>query len=303
MSRNHILKKIEELDPVTDHQRIVFLSNCYDFPFDNTRALEFALYRTYCVPSISALLDKTGEFGQRGQKRYDDTDIIITELIENGYDSERGKRALRRMNQMHHRFTIANDDFLYVLSTFIFEPIRWNTKFGWRRMSEKERLGFFYFWREVGHRMGIREIPEDYATYERFNQEYEKKHYRFTESNQRVGSATREIFVRWFPRPFAPLVRATIYAMLDAPLIEAFGFPQPSPILSRLVPMSLRLRGNLLRLLPPRKRPHLRTEGRHRTYPKGYVIEQLGPESTPHSATNGTSSTSELAGSVCPFHR
>lgn len=283
MDRNRILAEIEKLDPVTDHQRIVFLSSCYDFPFDNTRALEFALYRTYCVPSISALLDKTGEFGNRGQKRYDDTDIIVSELIENGYDSEHGKRALRRMNQMHGRFAIANDDFLYVLSTFVYEPIRWNARFGWRPMSEKERLGFFYFWREVGRRMGIRDIPAEYADFERFNQEYERTHYRFTESNQRVGAATREIFVRWFPAPFAPLVRAAIYALLDDPLIEAFGFPHPSPLLRQLVPASLRLRGWLLRLLPPRKQPHLRTQGRHRSYPSGYVIETLGPLNSPAS--------------------
>ena len=78
------------------------------------------------------MLDRTGEFAQRSQKRYDDTDIIVSELLEWGYDSERGKRALRRLNQLHGRFTIANEDFLYVLSTFIFEPIRWNEQFGWR---------------------------------------------------------------------------------------------------------------------------------------------------------------------------
>ncbi len=278
MDRMRISQEIEGLNPERDHQRIVFLSSCYDFSFDNTRALEFALFRTYCVPSISALLDKTGEFGQRGQKRYDDTDIIISELVEHGYDSERGARALRRMNQMHHRFTIANSDFLYVLSTFIYEPIRWNERFGWRRMSETERMGYFYFWREVGKRMGIRDIPTNYAEYEQFNQEYERTEFRFTESNQRVGSATRDIFVRWLPAPLAPLVRSAIYAMLDDPLIEAFGFPRPSPLLKRLAPATLRLRARLLRLVPPRSRPHIRTEGivGQRTYPDGYVIEKIG---------------------------
>jgi hypothetical protein len=159
MSRYAILNSIERLDPEKDHQRIIFLSTCYDFPFDTTRALEFALFRTFCVPSISALLDRTGEFSQRSQKRYDDTDIIVSELLEWGYDSERGKRALRRLNQLHGRFTIANEDFLYVLSTFIFEPIRWNEQFGWRLLCAQERLGHFYFWREVGRRMNIRGIP------------------------------------------------------------------------------------------------------------------------------------------------
>src|SRR5947209_16596706 len=99
-----VLEQIRALDPVRDHQRIVFLSTRYSFPFDTTRSLEFALFRTFCVPSISALLQHTGEFLRRAQKRYDDTDIIVSELMERGYDSERGKAALRRMNQLHGRF-------------------------------------------------------------------------------------------------------------------------------------------------------------------------------------------------------
>jgi hypothetical protein len=194
MSRYAILHAIERLDPEKDHQRIIFLSTCYDFPFDTTRALEFALFRTFCVPSISTLLHRTGEFSRRSQKRYDDTDIIVSELLERGYDSERGKRALRRLNQLHGRFAIANDDFLYVLSTFVFEPIRWNEKFGWRLLCEQEQLGYFYFWREVGRRMNIRGIPAHYDVFERFNIDYEREHYRFTETNQRVGAATRELF-------------------------------------------------------------------------------------------------------------
>jgi hypothetical protein len=277
MSRFAILDAIQKLDPEKDHQRIVFLSTCYDFPFDTTRALEFALFRTYCVPAISALLDKTGEFQHRPQKRYDDTDLIVSELIEWGYESERGKRALRRMNQLHGRFAIANEDFLYVLSTFVFEPIRWNARFGWRLMCERERLAHFYFWREVGRRMNIRNIPEDYDAFERFNREYETTNYRFSHANQRVGAATRELFASWFPGILAPLVRSTIYSLLDDPLLDAFGFPRPSPLMRLLVRRILRLRGQLAGLLPPRKHPRLRTEMGHPSYPEGYIIEQLGP--------------------------
>lgn len=280
MSRYAILHAIERLDPEKDHQRIIFLSTCYDFPFDTTRALEFALFRTFCVPSISALLDRTGEFSKRSQKRYDDTDIIVSELLEWGYDSERGKRALRRLNQVHGRFAIANEDFLYVLSTFIFEPIRWNERFGWRLLCEQERLGYFYFWREVGRRMNIRDIPADYRVFERFNMDYERQHYRFTEANRRVGGATRELFVSWFPSFLAPVVRSTIYALLDDRLIESFGFPQSSRLMRWLVPGALRLRAGFARWLPPLKKPRLRTEMGHPTYPDGYMIEHLGPPGT-----------------------
>lgn len=212
MSRYAILREIQKLDPEKDDQCIVFLSSRYDFPFDTTRALEFALFRTFCVPSISALLDRTGEFHHRAQKRYDDTDLIVSQLMEWGYDSEQGKRALRRLNQLHGRFAIANEDFLYVLSTFVYEPIRWNERFGWRSMSEEERLGYFHFWRQVGRRMNIREIPTDYGAFERFNREYEAQHYRYAEANERsvrrpgsyLSVGFRASYRRWCARRSMP---------------------------------------------------------------------------------------------------
>jgi hypothetical protein len=280
MPRYAILKQIQALDPEKDHQRIVWLCTCFEFPFDMTRSLEFALFRTFAVPSISELLDRTGEFARRAQKRYDDTDIIVSELMEWGYNSDRGRRALRRMNQLHGRFAIANEDFLYVLSTFVFEPIRWNARFGWRPMCQQERQAMFYFWREVGRHMNLKQLPEDYDGFERFNVEYEKQHYRYTDANHRVGTGTREMFVAWFPRPLAPLVRRAMHALMDDPIIEAFGFPRPSPWMRALVTGGLRLRARVLRWLPPRLRPRLRTEMRRRLYPQGYVIEELGPPET-----------------------
>jgi hypothetical protein len=223
------------------------------------------------------LLDRTGEFGQRARKRYDDTDIIISEMVENGYTSERGKRALRRMNQIHGRFEIENDDFLYVLSTFIYEPIRWNARFGWRPLTEVEKQAYFEFWREVGHRMAIREIPASYQAFDAFNRDYEARHYRYTEANHRVGTATRELFVSWFPWVPRPIVRSFIYAMMDEPLLEAFGFPKPPRWLRFVTELGLKLRGHALKLFPPRKTARHRTEMRRPSYPEGYVVESLGP--------------------------
>lgn len=277
MASSPALREIESLDPVADHQRIAFLSCRQDFPWDTTRALEFALFRTFAVPSISALLHRTQEFEQRPQKRYDDTDIIVSEMMEHGYDSERGRRAIKRLNQLHGRFNISNEDFLYVLSTFVFEPMRWNARFGWRRMTEKERLALFHFWREVGRRMNIRDIPTDMGAFERFSLDYEQRHYRHTEPNARVGAATRELFASWFPPPLRPLVRRSIHAFLDEPLRRAFGFPEPSRLLRWLVPAALKLRARLQRVLPRRRRPLLRTDMTPPSYPEGYVIEALGP--------------------------
>jgi hypothetical protein len=258
-------------------QAIVHRMACYDFPWDMTRSLEMALFRTYCSPRISGLLASTGEFERCPQKRYDDTDIIVSELMEWGYDSERGAAALARLNAIHGRFRIANEEFLYVLSTFALEPIRWLERFGWRTPSEAEKQAMFQFWREVGVRMGIRDIPQDRSEFERYNRNYERSHFRYSDSNQRIGVATRELFASWFPRLLHPLVRRAIYALLEPPLCEAFGFPQPSAFMVDLCVAALRMRARVLRVLPARRTPRLRTAMPHPTYPRGYRIEDVGP--------------------------
>jgi ER-bound oxygenase mpaB/B'/Rubber oxygenase, catalytic domain len=272
-----ILRQIERLDPERDHQRIVFLSTCYDFSFDTTRALEFALFRTFAVSSIAALLDRTGEFQKRPQKRYDDTDIIVSELIEWGYDSQRGAAALARMNLIHGHFAIANDDFLYVLSTFVYEPIRWNARFGWRPMIAHEKLAMFHFWRAVGVRMDISGIPEDYAAFEDFNRRYEREKVAPSAAAGRTGGATRALFASWFPAPLRPLVRHAIHAMMDDATRAAFGFPDAPGWVRRSVLAAMALRARILRLLPRRQSPRLRTAMRRRSYAGPYRLDQVGP--------------------------
>lgn len=276
-SRLDIVRTIEGLDAERDHQRIVHLSFGYDFSWDSIRALEIALYRTYCVPSISALLDRTGEFHRDGQRRYDDTSILVAEMCEWGYEKGRGKDALERMNWAHAHYQIPNDDFLYVLSTFIYEPVRWIERFGWRKTVPNERLGYYYFWREVGKRMGITDIPPSYESFEAWSRNYEREQFRFADSNQRVGTSTRNIFESWAPRVAAPIVRYGIYAMLDDEMIAAFGFPKPLPLTRPLLRGALKLRARALRFFPPRKEAHFFTDDRNRTHPDGYQINELGP--------------------------
>jgi hypothetical protein len=276
MKPSQALREILQLDPERDCQRIVYLDTVYEFPFDTTRSLEFALFRTFGSPAISALLDSTGEFARRAQKRYDDTDLILSTIAESGYESEEGKQAIRLINGMHRRFEIANEDFLYVLSTFVFEPIRWNERFGWRLLVDQERQAAFHFWRAVGKRMAIAEIPERYEDLERFNEEYERARFRYAESNARVAAASRDMFLAWFPGVPKRFGTLAIASVMDERLREAIGFPRPSRALVRTVESSLRVRAAGVRLLPPRRRPKLRTGLRRRTYPRGWRLGELG---------------------------
>ncbi len=182
------------------------------------------------------------------------------------------------MNWAHSHFTIANDDFLYVLSTFVYEPIRWIDRFCWRPSSRNERLAFYWFWRHVGERMGIADIPPSDQAFEAWAHAYERRTFRYTETNRKIGEATRDLFAGWYPKIFAPVVHQGIYALLDDTMLDAFGFPRPHPLLRRVVSGSLALRGRVIRFLPARGAAHFFTDSRNRTHPKGYQIAGLGPE-------------------------
>jgi len=271
------LREILTLDPERDAHRIVYRDTVYELPFDTTRSLELALFRTFGSPSVSRLLDETQEFATRAQRRYDDTDLILSTIAEAGCDSDDGKRAIRRMNRLHRRFDISNEDFLYVLSTFVYEPIRWNARFGWRHLVDQERLAWFHYWREVGKRMAIKDISPSYDEFERYNVEYERASFRPADTNARVARASRDMFVAWFPGVPKNIGGYAIAALMDERLREAIGFPRPPRALVHTIEASLRARAAVVRALPPRRNPKLRTTLRHRTYPRGYEIEALGP--------------------------
>jgi hypothetical protein len=271
---------IAGLDPVRDHEEIYRISAGLEFPWDYQRALELALFRTYCVPSISALLDRTGEFARRPQKRYDDTALLMAELAAHGYDSERGKAALRVVNRLHGTYSISNDDMRYVLATFVYDPIDWLDRYGWRPLHEHEKLAAFHFYRAVGHRMGIRDIPADFAEFAALKQDYERRMFTYSPSNARIGQYTVDLFCTWYPLVPRRATAAAIRGFLDDRILASFGFPHPPAWLPALATTGLRFRAAIIRQLPPRRTSRLANDPTNRTYPgypTGYHPSNLGP--------------------------
>ena len=153
-------------------------------------SLDFALFRTYSVPSISSFLARTGEFQNRTRKRCDDAELILAEILEHGADHPRGATAPARMNKLRARFNISNEEFLYMLSTLVFEPLRWIERFGWRPLTEVEKTACFNYYRDLGERMSIKHIPTDIAAFEALNRKYEAAHFCHAESNTIIGTMT-----------------------------------------------------------------------------------------------------------------
>jgi len=286
MRRDYWLGQISQLDPETSYEQIYRIMSTHEFPWDMIQSLSFALFRTYAVPSIGSLLARTGEFIQRTQKRYDDTVLILDALLEHGADSEAGRTAIRRMNQMHGAYGISNDDLRYVLSTFVVVPIRWLDDYGWRPMSENEKVASANYYRQTARYMGIKDVPETWQDFATLMDDYEREHFAYDPGGREVADATLGLLVSFQPRIASRVVNVFSRGLMDPPLLAALDYQAPSARAAQLSRTALRTRGRIERLLPPRRKPKFaRQQKTVRGYPKGYDVATLGtfPQRCPGS--------------------
>ncbi|WP_116243852.1 oxygenase MpaB family protein [Nocardiopsis sp. FIRDI 009] len=279
MKRFEWRDRIHALDAEADCERIVNILGSHEFPWDIEQALGLALYRTYAVPSIGELLARTKEFTSRTQHRYDDTALILGDILEHGFGPGRGRDALRRMNQMHRSYSIANDDYRYVLSTFVVMPVRWlnDYGYGWRRLTDHEIAASTNYYRKLGRHMGIKDIPETYEEFYELFDSYEREHFAYTEGGRAVSDATLALMADFYPAWQRPLIRPFTRALLDERLIRAFDYPAPPRAWRTLARTALRLRARAVRRMKPREEPRrVRQSPNIRNYPNGYAPSRIG---------------------------
>ncbi len=243
------------LDPEADCEQVYRALASLEFPWDLTQALSFALFRTYAVPSIGRLLDETGQFTTACQKRYDDTVLLLDAPLTHGLDSPQGRAGIRRVNQMHAMYDISNDDMRYVLSTFVVVPKRWLDDYGWRPLTDGELTASVHYYRALGRRMAIKDVPETYEAFADLMDTYERDHFGYDAGGRRVADATLELMVSFYPRPAAAGVRLFSRALMDDPLLASFAYDAPSPLARRLSRAALRARARVVGVLPPRRQP------------------------------------------------
>jgi hypothetical protein len=261
-----------------DHDYLRTFRYAFDetFGWEVHRALELAIFHTFAAPAISKILDQTGEFAHRGQKRYDDTVALLREIGRDGPASLRGRAAIRRMNWIHRPYRISNDDLIYVLATFIVIPVRWIGRYGWRDLTADEIRAAVQYYRTAGRLMGIRQMPETYPEFAGYLDAYERDHHSFTEANRRLAVSLIEVIGAWAPRPARPLARQCVAAALGSPLRGALGLPEPSGFIRAGLHAALQARAALIRLIPLLRNAR-RSPRRLRSYPDGYALSELGP--------------------------
>ncbi len=251
-----------------------------------------AWWLTARTPSSSA-----GQFQDACSKRYDDTDLIVREIVDHGADSERGILARERLNYIHSHYKISNDDYMYTLSMFVVEPYLWVQKYDWRPFSKVEREATFYMWKEVGEGMGIKDIPDTFEAMCEWSWEYERKNMRHAATNVKVVAPTVDMFLSPFPAFVRPFFMALFPAFMSDRLAEATGFPKAKLWAKIVMRGSFATRAFLVKyFFLPRWTRSVRTpdgplygpDGKRRvfmpkwhlygcTYPNGYDIASLGP--------------------------
>ncbi|WBB81252.1 oxygenase MpaB family protein [Micromonospora sp. WMMD882] len=272
------LTRIRALHPERDHLAIYQTMLRHEFPWDMKLGLNLAFNRSFSVPAIAAVHTATGELTERTQQRIDDTGLLMYEMVLNGFDQPRGRDALRRVNQIHRPYDISNDAYRYVLGCLVVIPTRWLRRYGWRRPCCHERAATHVFYRELGRRMGITDIPGSYEEFETWFDAHDATHLQPNDDAAAIERATRTLMLSRIPRPLAPLGDALVSAMYDAPLRRATRVDTPAWPVRAGLHAALRTRARLQRWFgTPRTEPLFADGITTRSYPHGYEISQLGP--------------------------
>ncbi|KAF8524797.1 hypothetical protein BU17DRAFT_84290 [Hysterangium stoloniferum] len=246
-------------------QRILRVSLQYDIPWITTMAVRFALFKTYGIPTIAGVLNKTEQLTKRetSGKRYMDTSLLINSWVfcpiygpgsgaacpANSADIDpRNALAVARTNWLHGRYpSISNDDLLYTLSLFILEPARWSQEYDWRGFSELERQALVVFWVEIGCRLGIKGIPSTYEDILAWSEDYERDNMVPSKPNKVLAARTVELLLYRVPEVLKPLGRIVVSCLMGDRLRNAVCVPPPPPLLQKFVKGALRARGFVIR--------------------------------------------------------
>ncbi|KAI0466233.1 hypothetical protein F4859DRAFT_329977 [Xylaria cf. heliscus] len=257
----------EALSRMTNEQaqQIIKYLSCYEFPEFHLLSLQFGLFKTYGVESISRLLLATRNLTDpvKSLKRYEDTGLLIGELI-NPPNSERVINAIARINFLHSKYrqegTISNEDLLYTLSVFVLEPPRFMRLYEWRALNDMEYCAYGVFWKAIGDAMGIQykgllahdawrdgiEWADDVAAWAK---RYEADAMKPSVIAHKPAEALIPMITYWLPWFAKPFAEQVICVLMGDRVREAFMLPEPGILAAATVYPLLVLRRFYLRYL------------------------------------------------------
>ncbi|CAI7613282.1 unnamed protein product [Penicillium glandicola] len=268
----------ESMSKMTDEEAFQIQKQIaqFEFPFIFIKSLQFALFRTYGVPSISTLLAKTTQFSspETSLKRYTDTSVLVQEMVGNSPTSTRACLGLARTRYLHSGYRasgkILDDDMLFTLALFALQPIRFINRYEWRQLSELERCAIGTFWKSAGDaldisyeklpsgRTGFRDGIQWLEEIDAWSEEYEARFMVPDDKNREVADQTTVVLVYMLPKMLHPVGMQFISFMMDDRLRKAMFYDAPSAFFAALFSAVLTARKLFLRYLSPPRPEFLR---------------------------------------------
>ena len=277
LERNRELQRLPVQMDLAQAEQVYHRLALLDLIQDVRIGLQLAFYRTFAVPRIAQLLDHTGQIHAQPHKRSIDTGLFIYELIEAGFGSPRGREVVRGLNRMHRRWEIADEDYLYVLTSFMIVPTRWINTYGPRDVTVEETEATVVFYRELGRLMNIPDLPVSYAEAEAFFDDYEARNVAYSDAGATLMHETRNVMAEQLPWPLKPGAPIFTRLILDDYIADAVGVPR-APARVKALALIVRLARIAAYSVHVIRSDSYFTPGRpvNGVYPRGYQFEELG---------------------------
>ncbi|THX19120.1 hypothetical protein D6D17_01573 [Aureobasidium pullulans] len=209
--KHHQYNYTANLSAITlDHaQQIQLYLFELEFSFIAQKALEFALFRTYGIPSISGLLMHTKQLSTKAHssKRMTDTSVLMLEVIKNPSGT---------------------------MGLF------------WMKVGEGMKIDYDVL---PGAKSGWKDGLQFTRELEKWSDEYEERNMVPAESNKETADHTTALLLYAVPDAFKDAGRKVVSALMDSRLRKAMLYPDPPAMLQWLVDTGLATRKLVLRHL------------------------------------------------------
>ena len=221
-----------------------------DFPFEMPLLVDLGAARALCSPRISTILSENGKYFRSGNLRHANASVSVVGLMKWGYNSPVGRQITAAVTHIHGQHGISDEEMWYALATLVRQPIVWIERYGWRPMEAPEKEALFQFWREVGKRMRLSDPPVDFSALERLFCEYEYRHFAQAPQNKQMVEVARREWVGRFPFGLRWMANAIFLSVLEEPIRQTLGLPQPWRMTERAISAFFLFRRRLLATFP-----------------------------------------------------
>jgi hypothetical protein len=248
-----------------------------------------AIERIAQIESTATFFHSTGEAERSPIRRTEDTAIFYAYFFNWGLDSYHGRKAIEGMNRIHGRYFIHNDGMKYVLLNAAFTILDGLERIGHRRLTDKERLGYFHAQVKLGQAMNIHGLTHDWDEMYEWFHGLNRLFAAHTPQKSRMFMSIEKSFdtIMKTPGPLTKLRQMFAFAGMDATYASALGVKSSG--FKRFLSRTFMWFAAKARALLPGE-PDAQSLTTYLTYPEGVDIEVLGVKER----------SAKMPG-VCPF--